>query len=95
MWRELRLLQHRSREQLSSIRAETLVALASEKVRLREFAAQQSVRHFEFKRRVEQETSAEVFAAVVRTRSDILFSITGFFFAGTAALFGYLRYVVV
>ena len=93
LWRELRLLQNRSREQFSAIKLDTRHSLSEEKSHLKETIASQIQKCFTFKRLVEQEATAGVLSSLVKMRSEVFYSTTGFFFTGTAAFLAYLRYL--
>lgn len=93
LWRELRLLQNRSREQFSAIKLDTRHDLSEEKSHLKEIIANQIQKCFTFKRSVEQEATAGVLSSLVKMRSEVFYSTTGFFFTGTAAFLAYLRYL--
>lgn len=93
LWRELRLLQNRSREQFSVIKLDTRHDLSEEKSHLKETITSQMQKCFTFKRLVEQEATAGVLSSLVKMRSEVFYSTTGFFFTGTAAFLAYLRYL--
>ena len=93
LWRELRLLQNRSREQFSGIKLDTRRDLSDEKSHLKEVIANQLQKCYTFKHLVEQEATAGVLSSLVKMRSDVIYSTTGFFFTGTAAFLAYLRYL--
>ena len=93
LWRELRLLQNRSREQFSAIKLDTRHDLSEGKSHLREVIANQLQKCITFKRLVEQEATAGVLSSLVKMRSEVIYSTTGFFFTGTAAFLAYLRYL--
>lgn len=93
LWRELQTVQTRSRELLAIMRTDSRQSLLDEKRRLREACDLIEQRILSFKRNINQESTAGIYSGLVRIRTEIIFSISGIFFASTAAFFGYLRYI--
>ena len=91
--RELMTHRQRSREALGSIRSEMRLEVNLERGRLRDAALATALRFQDLMTRVGSETGNS-YAALAKLRHDIFYSLTGFMFTSTAALFGFLRLVV-
>ncbi len=87
---ELRALRIRTREALAGMRADRRLELSGERGRQRDEALAMVMRVRELDGAVDAEREAAQ-AALGKLRHDLLYSLTGFFFTGAAALFGFLR----
>jgi len=88
--KDLRTLQVRSRDALATIRSERRLEMCIEKGRARDDATGAALRFLQFVNTVDGERANRE-AALGKLCHDIVYSLTGFFFTGAAALFGFLR----